>query len=204
VFSTSAGITVGIYDAVVLAGGLAKRLGGLDKPSLDVAGKSMLERALAASSTARSIVVVGVPRLTARSVTWTSEDPPHGGPLAGVGAGLAALPSPAAEHVVVLACDMPYLTSDDVDRLLAELPGHEAAVFVDEDDVAQPLAGAYLTTALAASLESLGDLQGRPARRMLTDLHTVKVADRGATRDCDTEDQLEAARIELLRRKAEP
>jgi molybdopterin-guanine dinucleotide biosynthesis protein A len=176
----------------------------MDKPSLDVAGVSMLERALAATSRARSIVVVGAPRVTVRPVTWTSEDPPHGGPLAGIGAGLTALPAPVAEHVVVLACDMPYLTAADIDRLLAELPGHQAAVFVDEDGVAQPLAGAYLTTALAASLESLGDLQGQPARRMLADLHRVQVADRGATRDCDTEDQLAAARNELRGGKAEP
>ncbi|MGW7786766.1 NTP transferase domain-containing protein, partial [Streptomyces tricolor] len=36
------------YDAVVLAGGAARRLGGADKPGLRVGGRALLDRVLAA------------------------------------------------------------------------------------------------------------------------------------------------------------
>ncbi|WP_240497415.1 NTP transferase domain-containing protein, partial [Streptomyces hirsutus] len=41
------------YDALVLAGGGARRLGGADKPGVRVGGRSLLDRVLAACSGAR-------------------------------------------------------------------------------------------------------------------------------------------------------
>lgn len=189
---------VNSYDAVVLAGGKASRLGGVDKPSIDIAGKSMLERVLDACADARATVVVGTPRLTSRPVSWVLEDPPYGGPLAGIGAGLAALPGDAS-RVVVLAADMPYMTAEAIAGLLAQLPGHDAAVFVDEDGVVQPLAAAYRVPVLNAALRARGELRDRSVMRLLGDLRTVTVPDDGATRDCDTVDQIETARRALRR-----
>lgn len=186
------------YDAIVLAGGKATRLGGVDKPSMDIAGKSMLERVLDACSGARVTVVVGIRRPTSRPVTWTLEYPPDGGPLAGLGAGLAALPGDA-ERVVVLAADMPFMTADAVAGLLARLSGHDAAVFVDDDGRIQPLAGAYAVPALLAALRAYGELRDRSVMRLLGSLDTVTIPDDGATRDCDTVDQIEAARRTLRR-----
>ncbi|WP_204250989.1 NTP transferase domain-containing protein, partial [Saezia sanguinis] len=48
-------------DVIVLAGGRASRMGGVDKPGLVVGGRSMLETALAAAGAGRT-VVVGPPR----------------------------------------------------------------------------------------------------------------------------------------------
>lgn len=56
------------YDAVVLAGGAARRLGGADKPGLRVGGRPLLDRVLAACATATTTVVVAEPRRTARPV----------------------------------------------------------------------------------------------------------------------------------------
>ncbi|MDG4865579.1 NTP transferase domain-containing protein, partial [Streptomyces sp. T-3] len=50
------------YDAVVLAGGGAKRLGGADKPGVRVGGRALLDRVLAACATAAATVVVAEPR----------------------------------------------------------------------------------------------------------------------------------------------
>ncbi|MEU9382801.1 NTP transferase domain-containing protein, partial [Streptomyces sp. NPDC048279] len=36
------------YDAIVLAGGAARRLGGADKPSVRVGGRPLLDRVLTA------------------------------------------------------------------------------------------------------------------------------------------------------------
>lgn len=186
------------FDAIVLAGGKATRLGGLDKALLDVAGRPMLEWVLDACSGARATVAVGIERPTSRAVTWTLEDPPHGGPLAGIGAGLGALPADA-ERVVVLAADMPFMTSDAVSSLLTSLPGHDAAVFTDDGGNVQPLAGVYHVRALTSALVACGDLRGGAAMRVLTRLDAVKVRDNGATRDCDTVDQVDAARQALRR-----
>lgn len=186
------------YDAIVLAGGKAARLGGVDKPSIDIAGRTMLDRVLDACADARVTVVVGGPRPTDRPVTWVQEDPPFGGPLAGLGAGLAALPTDA-ERVVALAADMPFLTAAAVDRLLDGLPGHDAALFVDHDGRVQPLAGAYLVSVLRDALGTYGELRDRSVMRMLDTMDVMTVPDDGATRDCDTDEQIEIAR-RMLRR----
>jgi len=108
----------GAYDAVVLAGGAARRLGGADKPGLRVGGRALLDRVLTACADARTTVVVADPRPTARPVLWARADPPGGGPLAALGAGLHRT---TAEHVVVLSADLPFLGAATVGRLLAAL-----------------------------------------------------------------------------------
>ena len=42
------------YDAVVLAGGAARRLGGADKPGVRVGGRALLDRVLTACADART------------------------------------------------------------------------------------------------------------------------------------------------------
>jgi GTP:adenosylcobinamide-phosphate guanylyltransferase len=47
------------YVAIVLAGGRGTRLGGRDKAAVEVAGRSLLERALSAVAGAATVVVFG-------------------------------------------------------------------------------------------------------------------------------------------------
>ncbi|MFE3016873.1 DUF6457 domain-containing protein [Streptomyces sp. NPDC059256] len=79
------------FDAIVLAGGRAQRLGGVDKPGLSVGGRTLLDRVLAACRGARRTVVVGGRRGTERPVVWAQENPPGGGPVAALDAGLRQL-----------------------------------------------------------------------------------------------------------------
>ncbi|NGO81562.1 NTP transferase domain-containing protein [Streptomyces sp. YC504] len=79
------------YDAVVLAGGAAKRLGGVDKPAVQVGGRALLDRVLTACAAAGTTVVVAPPRPTLRPVVWAREEPAGGGPLAALAAGVEAL-----------------------------------------------------------------------------------------------------------------
>ena len=69
-----------MVDAVVLAGGKARRLGGADKPGLEVGGLPLLERVVAAVADADIVVVVGPQRALAlpRPVLWCEEQPPAG------------------------------------------------------------------------------------------------------------------------------
>ncbi|MFC9236000.1 DUF6457 domain-containing protein [Streptomyces decoyicus] len=103
------------YDTIVLAGGAARRLGGADKPSLSVGGRPLLDRVLATCPDAAITVVVGPRRPATRAVVHALEDPPGGGPLAALDAGLRHTTAPT---VLVLSADLPFLTAATVRSLL--------------------------------------------------------------------------------------
>ncbi|WP_255437288.1 NTP transferase domain-containing protein [Cellulosimicrobium sp. TH-20] len=177
------------FDAVVLAGGRAERL-GTPKPGLVVGGRPLLEHALAATVGAARTVVVGPDELAAPGrYVRTREDPPFGGPVAGIAAGLAALPDDGrAPWVLVLACDVPR-AAEAVPALLAAARRRsgEVAVHAVRDGRAQWLVGLYERAALDAALDALPTVQGASVRRLLAGLPAIGVPDdTGATDDVDT------------------
>ncbi|AWT44363.1 MULTISPECIES: NTP transferase domain-containing protein [Streptomyces] len=185
------------YDAVVLAGGGARRLGGADKPAVRVGGRALLDRVLTACADAATTVVVAAPRPTARPVRWTREEPPGGGPLAALDAGLRHT---TAERVVVLSADLPFLAAPTVRRLLAALDasGADGALLTDGDGRDQPLVAAYrgpvLRRGLAALTAEHTALTGLPLRRLTAGLDLTRVPDPVASFDCDTWDDIATAR----------
>ncbi|MEY9992778.1 molybdopterin-guanine dinucleotide biosynthesis protein A [Streptomyces sp. V4I8] len=189
-----------VYDAVVLAGGGARRLGGVDKPGVRVGGRPLLDRVLAACADARTTVVVAEPRPTARPVTWAREEPPGGGPLAALDAGLRHI---TADHVVVLSADLPFLDEGTVRRLLTALRsgGADGALLTDADGRDQPLVAAYRAPVLRRELAALsrGDdgLTGLPLRRLTGALGLTRVPDPVASFDCDTWDDIATARARI-------
>jgi molybdopterin-guanine dinucleotide biosynthesis protein A len=128
------------WAAVILTGGTGSRLGGTDKATLRHAGRTLLEHALGAVAAADEVVVVGPEVATEAPVRFVREDPPGGGPLAGLAAGTAAL-ADACDLVVVLAVDMPHVTAATVERLRAAASEVGAAWLADADGRRQ-LAGA--------------------------------------------------------------
>lgn len=173
------------WDAVIVAGGAGKRLGGASKPDLPVAGQTLLERTLDAVSGARGVVVVGGPRVD--GVAWTVEDPPGSGPAAAVAAGVAALADGAAPWTVVLGVDTP-LAADAVARVIAARDeGVDGVWLVDADGREQPLLAVYRTEVLAARCE--GMLPNASLRRLTAGMNMVAVRDAdGLSRDLDTWD----------------
>ena len=144
----------GAFDAVVLAGGAARRLGGADKPGVRVGGRALLDRVLSACADAAVTVVVADPRPTARPVRWAREEPPGGGPVAALDAGLRHTTAPV---VVVLSADLPFLDMATVRRLTATLAasGAEGALLSDAEGRDQPLVAAYRADALRRALDRL-------------------------------------------------
>ncbi len=111
---------MGTYAAVVLAGGAARRMGGVDKPALPVGGRPMRDRVLAAVADATPRVLVGAAQAVPAGVRVVREDPPGGGPVAAAAAGLALLP-PDTTVVALLAADLPLLTRAAIGDLLKHL-----------------------------------------------------------------------------------
>lgn len=180
-----------VYDAVVLAGGTGRRLGGVDKALVEVGGTTMLTRVLAAVADAALVVCVGPRRDTARPVTWCREQPPGGGPVAGLA---AAVPHLSSEVVVVLAVDLPFVDAATVAGLVAAVDDHDGAVAVDEDGRAQPLLGAYRRERLDAVLAAAGAPAGLRVRDIMTELDLRHLTVGAAATDCDTADDLRVAR----------
>ena len=182
-----------MYDAIVLAGGKARRFGGADKPQLTVGGRSLLDRAVAAVGDAGRVVVVGPDQPVHGRVIFCREQPPGGGPVAAIAAGL---PQTGADVIVVLATDLPWI-APAVPLLVAALPSSGAALLVDDSGRANYLAAAWRRSILAAALTTLGDPSGASARALTELVPWVRVADEGGWgRDCDTWDDLALARSE--------
>ena len=188
------------YDVVVLAGGAARRLGGADKPGVRVGGRALLDRVLAACADARTTVVVADPRPSAREITWVREDPPGGGPLAALDAGLRHT---TARHVLVLSADLPFLQEGTVRVLLTVLRtgGADGVLLTDADGRDQPLVAAYRAPSLRVELAALtkehGTLAGLPLRRLTGALDLTRVPDPVASFDCDTWDDIATARARI-------
>ncbi|MFF4060385.1 NTP transferase domain-containing protein [Streptomyces sp. NPDC001668] len=189
-----------VYDVVVLAGGAARRLGGADKPGVRVGGRALLDRVLAACPDAATTVVVADPRPTARPVTWAREDPPGGGPLAALDAGLGHT---TARYVLVLSADLPFLQEATARLLLTVLRtgGADGVLLTDADGRDQPLVAAYRTPSLRNELAALtkehGALTGLPLRRLTAALDLTRVPDPVASFDCDTWDDIATARARI-------
>ncbi|MGW1168705.1 NTP transferase domain-containing protein [Streptomyces sp. NPDC001153] len=188
------------YDAIVLAGGAARRLGGADKPGLRVGGRALLDRVLAACADAGTTVVVADRRPTTRPVRWAREEPPGAGPVAALEAGLRHT---TAVHTVVLSADLPFLRPATLRSLLTALgdTGAEGALLTDADGRDQPLVAAYRTAALRRELAALAagpdGLTGLPLRRLTGALSLTRVPDPLASFDCDTWDDLVNARARI-------
>ncbi|KTR43295.1 hypothetical protein NS263_00450 [Curtobacterium oceanosedimentum] len=166
------------HDAVLLAGGRASRMGGIDKTALVADGLALSDHAVRAAAGARSVVLVGLRdgRTAPDGVVLTREDPPFGGPVAGIAAGLAAI-TESAPWTLVLACDL--VRPERAVSVLFGAADDEADVdgfvAVDQDGRRQPLLALYRSDALRAAVRVLGDPTGAAVRRLTADLRLVDV-----------------------------
>jgi len=171
-----------------------------------VGEKSLVEHALDAASGAVATVVVGPPEAlpsdTRDGVQVVQEDPPFGGPVAAIAAGVAALGAAgrdAPELVLVLACDMPF-AARAIPALLAAAsadPDALGAWGVDGDGREQPLLAVYRAGLLGerlAELAAAGGLTGRSMRELTAGLAMVAVPVAWAAADADTWDDVERLR----------
>lgn len=175
------------FDAVVLAGGAAKRLGGVSKPDVELGGRRLLDGALVAVADAREIAVVGDVTVPA-GVHRTVEDPPLGGPVAGLAAGLDVLAGTGAvaPWTVLLACDLAD-PLPALGRLLAawsyaqrsdevSTDEHDGWCLADSTGHPQWLFGIHRTDSLRRALERLGSPRDESLRHLFAESTLVTVS----------------------------
>lgn len=206
---------------IVLAGGTANRLHGVSKPDYHVAGRRLLDilaDEIGRAGGAGTCIVVApqhvrIPDHAQRAL----EDPPFGGPLAGIGAGIAALTATSGDALVALCtCDAP-LTPRNWSQLVASLCGSDrrTSASLDNHDhgfSVEGVAGAVPVTVSAdgsrsrfhylhgvytlAALRSLNFARNGSVRSAFADLPVEKFADTSDNCiDVDTDD--DAQRLAL-------
>ena len=135
-------------DGVVLAGGSSRRL-GLDKALLRFGGAPLLKIVVDRITQICDHVVVAVDRperyrelrLSAKLVADAS---PRLGPISGLQAGLQACD---ADHILVVACDLPFLNVELL-RFMADLPRSYQALVPWSEARWQPLCAIYARSCL--------------------------------------------------------
>lgn len=115
---------------LILAGGLARRMGGGDKGLVTLGGRPMLERAVERLKPQAALLALsanGDPQRFAALNLPVLADPieGHPGPLAGVLAGLIWARDHGLTWLVSAACDTPFFPRDLVARLAAASTGQD-------------------------------------------------------------------------------
>lgn len=151
-----AGYPVQDITGLVLAGGLARRMGGIDKGLVAVGGKPMVEHALAALRPQVGRLMINANRnldtyagYGVPVVTDTIEG--FQGPLAGIFSGLSAATTP---YLLTVPCDSPLLAPDLAARMFLALETARAELAVAHDGRRQQPVFLLLRRELAPDLQA--------------------------------------------------
>ena len=125
-------------EAFILAGGASRRM-GTDKSQLLLGNQPLIERIKKTLATvSHSVRVVGV--TGSNDASAIADVYPQVGALGGIHAALDAC---RAEWAIVLACDLPFVTSELISTLINLRNEYEAVVPIQPDQRPQPLCALY-------------------------------------------------------------
>ena len=169
--------TLPAVTGVVLAGGRASRMGGVDKGLVEVADQAMVDHVLARLGAQTSRLIINANRNEAE---YRQRGYPvvadrfgsYAGPLAGMAAGLAAAATP---WVVTVPCDSPLVPPDLVARLWQGLGDHEAQLAVAWAEGRMQPVFALLPRDLLPDLEAFLESHGRKIDQWYARHHTAVV-----------------------------
>lgn len=153
----------GGITGLILAGGAARRMGGGDKGLTELAGKPLIEYALARLAPQVDALIINANRNVARYADYghpvvTDERQGFQGPLAGMASGLKAAET---EFMVCAPCDSPLLPEDLVERLFRQLREQDAELSVAHNGERLQPVFTLMRAALADSLLAFLDGGGR-------------------------------------------
>ena len=179
-------------NIIVLTGGTSKRFGS-DKSKAEINGKSLLEILTDGLS---NLIIVGPE--SSVSAKYVRENPLGSGPVAAIA---EALKEVSSTEVAIFATDMPFAP-----KLLGTLKEnliHDAALPLDCDGFAQPLAAIYRTEKLRSAISKFESVENKSVKELISHLviDCVPLVDTEYLLDIDTPAELERA-IDLAGRLA--
>lgn len=154
---------VGDVTVAILAGGRAERLGGLDKGLHALAGRPLIEAALAAiREQHRGAVIIvanrNIDRYRHHAPTVSDRVRGFAGPLAGIAAALDVCTTP---WLATLPVDCPEPPSDLIARLIAGMVAQRACIAVAHDGQRrQPLFALYVRDLASTASLAAADADG--------------------------------------------
>ncbi|MFV8163480.1 molybdenum cofactor guanylyltransferase [Mycobacterium sp. 134] len=162
--------------AVVLAGGASRRM-GRDKATLPFDGSTMVEHVVdAVSRRCSPVFVIAAPGqpLPALSAEVLRDEVRGVGPLVATGRGLRAVAEAGVDRAFVCAVDMPYLSSELIDTLVASAERSPADIVLPWDGRDHYLAGIY-RSALAGPIADLVRDGRRSMRALAESVDTQRI-----------------------------
>lgn len=176
--NNSANSNIGGITGLILAGGAARRMGGGDKGLTELAGKPLIEYALARLAPQVDALIINANRNVARYADYghpvvTDDQQGFQGPLAGMASGLKASET---EFMVCAPCDSPLLPEDLVERLFRQLREQDAELSVAHNGERLQPVFTLMRAALAGSLLAFLDSGGRKIDQWFQ-RHRLAVAD---------------------------
>lgn len=143
-------------SAVILAGGMGRRMGGQDKGQLELNGRPLIEHVLETIQPQVKTILINANRHQAEYARYGYPVVPdllqgYQGPLAGFATGMRAATTP---YIVTLPCDGPFSPPDLFARMAAALEKEHADIAVAHDGERLQPVYALLPISLLASLES--------------------------------------------------
>ncbi len=154
-------------SALVLSGGQSRRMQGVDKGLVELAGKPMIQYLLDSLNSHINNILIST----------NSSDPAYKnfgyplvtdilvgslGPLAGIHAGLQACNT---QYLLVTPCDSPFLNTQLSERLIQELIKHQKHIAVAHDGERIQNTFVLIDTQL---IDSLSNYLNRGGRRLIT------------------------------------
>lgn len=145
-----------IIDAVILAGGMARRMGGNDKGLVELDGQFMIKHTIDRIKPQVKTILINANRnqkIYSEFGFNVVSDQHSGylGPLAGM---ITALSHTQADYLLVVPCDCPLLPNDLVSKMLAQLTAEGAELAVASDGQREQPVVMLLTPSLRASMKA--------------------------------------------------
>ena len=161
------------FTVAVLVGGDSSRM-GTDKATFEVDGIAMANRVAGAAQEAGAsqILIIGGTQAKSKTLTgdWKKDLFPGEGPLGGI---ITAMKHSDHDSVVVLSCDMPFMTSAVIQSLVRGL--EDAQATVGRTDRLNWLCAAWSKSECFATLQTVWKRNERAVHRAAVLLDVAEV-----------------------------
>lgn len=146
-------------NAVILAGGMARRMGGNDKGLVDLNGQPMIKHAIDRVKPQVKEILINANRNQNLYAEFgypvvSDEDSGYLGPLAGM---ITAMAQTDTDYLLVVPCDCPLLPTDLVSRMLSQIESNDAELAVASDGKREQPVVMLLKPSLRGSMKAFLD-----------------------------------------------